>query len=220
MVDELSAHFRCIAIDTPGFGSAGDLEGGTVEELTEILIGLIRSVAPEPCILVGHSMTGKVSMVAASRQPENLIGMVLVAPSPLVPEPIPEDGRIKMAGAQASPASAREFVKQGAKRELSERDIEIGIEDVLRANPVAWRRWPQSGTREDWSAAIPSIDLPTLLVVGEDDPAIPLAFQKKHTLPHLKNGVLKIIPGTGHLVPYEAPKELAKLILSFAATLF
>jgi pimeloyl-ACP methyl ester carboxylesterase len=219
VIPELESHFRCIAIDTAGFGSAAGLEGGTVEELAQLLLGLIRSLAPEPCLVVGHSMTGKVSMVAASRRPENMMGLVLVAPSPLNPEPIEEPARIVMAAAQQNEATAREFFIQGATRPLSKEDIAIGVEDVMRANAVAWRRWPQSGTREDWSLAIRSIDLPSLLVVGEEDPAIPLAFQREHTLPHLANGTLKVIPDTGHLVPYEAPKELAALILSFASDL-
>ena len=220
VIQELESQFRCIAIDTPGFGSAGALEGGTVEELTQLLLGLIRSLAPEPCVVVGHSMTGKTSMVAASRRPENMVGLVLVAPSPLRPEPIEEKDRVVMASAQQDEASAHGFFVKGAKRPLSKEDIAIGVEDVMRANSVAWRRWPQSGTREDWSSVVPVIDLPSLLVVGEDDPAIPLAFQKEHTLHHLKNGSLKVIPGTGHLIPYEAPKELAALILAFAAELF
>ena len=216
---ELQPHFRCIAVDSPGFGEANQLEGATVEEQADVLLNLLRTLSPEPCFVVGHSMTGKVSMVAASRFPDNVVGMVLVAPSPLRPEPIVEQARAVMAAAQTSTATAREFFLKGAQRSMSEKDIETGVQDVLRANPIAFRRWPQSGTREDWSKAIPATELPTLLVVGEDDPAIPLAFQQEHTLPHLRKGNLKVLPGTGHLVPYEAPRELATLILSFAADL-
>jgi pimeloyl-ACP methyl ester carboxylesterase len=219
VVNLLAPSFRCVAADAPGFGDGSGIEGYTVEEMTQSVLVLLDSLSSEPVILAGHSMMGKVAMVAASRRPANLIGLILIAPSPLVPEPITEPDRITMAEAQATPGTAREFFLKGANLPLDPADIRQGIADVQRADPTAWRRWPQSGTREDWSQAIPTIDLTTLVVVGEKDKAIPLKFQRLHTMPHLPKGRLEVIPEAGHLTPYEAPAELAALISSFATEL-
>ena len=219
VIASLEGSYRCVAADAPGFGDASGVEGYTVEEMTQQVLELVASLVPEPVVLVGHSMMGKVSMVAASREPKNLVGLVLVAPSPLEAEPTPEKDRLETVEAQKDEASARAFFLKGAKSPLSEEDIRQGTEDALRANPVAWRRWPQSGSREDWTQTVPHVDLPALLVVGEHDPAIPLAFQKEHTLPRLRKGRLEVIGGVGHLTPYEAPGKLAGMIRVFVAGL-
>jgi pimeloyl-ACP methyl ester carboxylesterase len=215
----LSYRFRCVAADAPGFGDAVDVDGYTVEEMVQHVLRLTASFAEEPCVLIGHSMMGKVSMIAASRHPENLRALVLVAPSPLEPEPMTEDARLVMVRGNESDESARTFFLKGAKSELRPEDIQRGIEDVRRANRTAWRRWPESGTREDWSAAIPPIELPTLLLVGQYDPAIPLPFQREETMSHLRHGSLEVIAGVGHLLPYEAPVEVSNRIEAFVSCL-
>ncbi|CAN5604181.1 alpha/beta hydrolase [soil metagenome] len=224
MISRLAGRYRCLAADAPGFGESSDsdvdsdVEGYTVEEMTQQVLELVASFEGE-YVLVGHSMMGKVSMVAASRKPERLRGVVLVAPSPLVPEPMTEAARATMVVGNESRETALEFFVKGAKTELDAETQRIGVADVLRANPVAWRRWPQSGTREDWSGAISPLTLPSLLVVGEFDEAIPADFQREHTLPKLAQGQMELVKGVAHLIPYEAPGELAGLIDRFVAGL-
>lgn len=215
----LNAHHPCAAVDAPGFGTSRDIAGYTVHEMCQHFRETIESLHPRPVILVGHSMTGKVAMVLSQNAPANLQAVVLVAPSPLCPEPLTEGARSAMTRSQETRAAATSFVTNGAVRELSDLDLEIGIEDVFRTNPVAWVAWPQAGTREDWSMSVKSVGLPALLVVGEHDPSIPLAFQRQHTLPILARGRLEVISGAGHLLPYEAPRELAELLSAFVAGL-
>ena len=38
-------------------------------------------------VLVGHSMGGKLAQIVAKRQPDALVGLVLVAPAPPTPMP-------------------------------------------------------------------------------------------------------------------------------------
>ena len=213
----LRDNYSCMAVDAPGFGLSRDIAGYTVHEMCRHFRETIEGLAPRSVILVGHSMTGKVAMVLSRCPPVNLLGVVLVAPSPLNPEPMSEEARAEMTRAQGSLADATSFVKNGATRSLSDHDLEVAVKDVLRTNEAAWVAWPQSGTREDWTMSVKSIDLPSLLVIGESDPAIPLVFQRQHTLPLLKRGRLEVIAGAGHLLPYEAPRELATILSAFVA---
>ena len=216
VVGTLQAKFRCVAADMPGFGDAANVQGYTVQRMAEQVCELVQHFAPAPVVLVGHSMGGKVTMVVASDPPANLTGIVLVAPSPLTPEPMHGKTRMVMARGNQSRKQAEIFVHGGAHRPLSAEDLQLGIEDVMRANDAAWKAWPQSGTREDWSMDITEITLPSLLVVGECDSSIPLAYQREHTLPILRNGQLEVIADAAHLLPFEAPDRLSDLIGDFA----
>lgn len=211
VVEALKPTHRCITVDLPGFGDSRNIPGYSVAEMAEQVRALLQSLAPSPVVLIGHSMGGKVSMLLAADPTENLQQVILVAPSPLQPEPMTEEQRATMTVANTSENTAKDFVNNGAASALRHEDERIGIEDVLRTHPDAWTAWPQSGTREDWSDRIHNVAVHTDLIMGELDQAIPLAFQQKYTLPLIQpgGGQFIVIAAAAHMLPYEAAPELA-----------
>ncbi|AFL89812.1 putative hydrolase or acyltransferase of alpha/beta superfamily [Terriglobus roseus DSM 18391] len=224
VIARLDTRYRCVAADMPGFGDAAHLRGYTVSEMCAQVQALVTSFAPAPVALVAHSLSGKVAMVLAAEPPKNLKRLVLVGPSPLLPEPMTEEARARMLIANTTLERAEAFVRNGAHRPMAEEDVAIGIADVQRASPDAWRAWAEYGTREDWSDRVQDLRIPTTLVVGEYDEAIPLDFQRLHTLPLVERtgGRLVVIEDAAHMLPYEAAAELTMAIedaVSAVATL-
>ena len=214
VVERLSPHYRCVTADMPGFGDAADVRGYTVSAMSEAVQALVLHFAPTPVVLVAHSLSGKVAMVLAAEPPHNLTQLILVAPSPLLPEPMTEQARETMMLANTTHARIEGFVKNGAHHPMSDEDIDLGIADVQRANSDAWIAWVQHGTREDWSGRVKELRVPTTLIVGEYDEAIPLDFQRAHTLPLVERtgGKLIVIEDAAHMLPYEAAAELVMVI--------
>lgn len=210
VMERMSLQYRCVAADMPGFGDAANLRGYTVSDMCAQVQTLVLSFSPTPVVLVAHSLSGKVAMVLAAEPPRNLSQLILVAPSPLQPEPMTEDARETMRLANTTHDRAEAFVKNGAHRTMTDEDIATGIADVQRANPDAWRAWAEQGTREDWSDRVRELHVPTTLIVGEYDEAIPLSFQREHTLPLVERtgGRLIVIEDAAHMLPYEAAAEL------------
>ena len=70
--------------------------------------------------------------------------------------------------------------------------------------------------RADSQPTLATIDVPTLVVVGEEDALTPPADAAD-----LEDGIersrLVRIPEVGHLTPLEAPDEFTKALLSFLA---
>ena len=68
--------------------------------------------------------------------------------------------------------------------------------------------------REDHTGDLPSIPVPTLIVVGEADaitpPATAQAMQRE-----IPNSQLEVIPGAGHLAPMEQPEHVSRAIRGF-----
>jgi 3-oxoadipate enol-lactonase len=68
--------------------------------------------------------------------------------------------------------------------------------------------------REDSTATLATIDVPTLVVVGEEDALTPPSDAAE-----LEDGIrlarLVRMPGAGHLTPLEQPEEFSRALLSF-----
>ena len=222
VAEMLSGRCRVIAADMPGFGEAAALEGFSVAEMAAQVRELVESFAPKPAVLVGHSMSGKVAMVVVgAAPPENLSGLVLVAPSPLAGEPMGEAQRAEMAVANTTRERAEAFCKAGFFHPPSGEIWETAVGDVLRASDPAFHAWPENGTREDWTNRVPALKVPSLLIVGEHDRAIAPELQREQTLPLVEatGGRMELLRDAAHLLPYEKPAELAALIGDFVEQL-
>lgn len=75
----------------------------------------------------------------------------------------------------------------------------------------------QFAMREDISAAVASIDVPTIVISGEQDQVDRIATLQAELMPRIPHAQMHILPGTGHLSPLEAPTEVAWVIARFVA---
>jgi pimeloyl-ACP methyl ester carboxylesterase len=78
----LSSHARVVALDLAGFGLTppGD-RGSSVEANADLVIGVVDELGLSPVTLVGNSMGGLISLIAATTSPDHVDGLVLVNPA-------------------------------------------------------------------------------------------------------------------------------------------
>jgi pimeloyl-ACP methyl ester carboxylesterase len=109
--------------------------------------------------------------------------------------------------------------RQGAAVPISEKLSEMIIEDTLRGAPQAKRAWPEAGMIEDISSAVPDINVPTLVLAGENDQVERVATLERELIPRIPDAQMKVIPRSGHLSLLEVPDEIAAGIRNFLASL-
>ena len=213
VMNQLSDEYRCIAIDLRGHGdSDGFPVAYAVDDMADDVANLLTILKVGNFVLVCHSMSGKVALALASRQPTGLQSLLLVSPSPPVPEPIPDDERQKLLAGYGQRSAAETMVKNTTAVLVSEAIRQQIIADNLRTAKPAWDAWLLQGSNEDISSRMTTINVPVRIIVGSEDRALPSDVQTKMTLPYLKDVTLEIINGAGHLLPWEVPDTLARFI--------
>lgn len=222
LAERLGPHVRCIGIDLPGFGDEAPMPGGDVAAMADhVAARIVAEAPPGPWIIAGNSMGAKVALALARRHEDGelagLAGLVLLAGSPPAPEPMAEERRQAMiAWIDADPETRRReadaFVSSNVGAPLDPEDHARAIEDVLRANPQAWKAWLTGGANEDWRERIGTLSVPALVVSGAEDGDLGPEAQAALTLTHLARHRHEVAPGAGHLLPLERPEMLAALI--------
>ncbi|KZE16007.1 MULTISPECIES: alpha/beta fold hydrolase [Sphingomonas] len=214
LVRERLGDVPSIALDLPGFGSAADRGGGDVAGM----VAAVRPVVADAgrCVLVGHSMGGKIATIVAAQEGPAVAGVVLVAASPPAPEPIDEARRARMiewfADGSISQEDAAAFVDANCAAPLPPVLREQAVADVRHARAAAWTGWLEHGSREDWRERVGRIGVPALIVAGAEDGDLGEAAQRRLNLPHYPDGRVEVVADAAHLIPYEQPDRLAALI--------
>ncbi|WP_254508681.1 alpha/beta fold hydrolase [Anatilimnocola floriformis] len=222
-ISELSSDFRVIAPDLRGLGLS-EVTTGTVtmqryaDDLAELLTALD---VKEPVIFCGLSMGGYIAWQFVARHRAKLAALI-VADSRAV-----ADAEKAAAGRKET---ADKVEKEGTKvvadamlpKLFPAREIERGAafvkatEAVMLASPPAGVAAALRGmaARPDFTSELPKIDIPTLIICGEED-AIAPAAEMKGIAEAIPGGKFVNIAGAGHMSPLEKPAEFNAAIRSF-----
>lgn len=219
VMNHLSDTYRCLAIDLRGCGDSAAPESGySVDDMADDIADLLVVLDIQDFVLVGHSMSGKVALALAvgtpdRPQPTGFQSLLLVSPSPPVPEPIPDDERKKLLQGYGQRSVAEQTLKNITAAHVSKPIQEQIILDDLRTSKPAWDAWLLTGSKENISERMASLTVPVHIIVGTEDQALPPDVQERLVVPYLRNVTLDTIKGVGHLIPWEAPDALVDFIL-------
>jgi pimeloyl-ACP methyl ester carboxylesterase len=220
VADLLADDYRTVTIDEPGFGDAHDITGYSMTDMAQQFADTIAELTLDRYVLVGHSMSGKLFQILASRAGEHFglthppEGLVLLTPTPLSREVGGEDMRHHLLAATTSRDDAETFVDTHIALPILAEVRERAVQDYQRVNRSAWEAWLNHGVYEDWVERAAPVTVKTLLIAAEQDPVWGPDMQQRLTMPHLANATLKSID-SGHSVPLEAPELLAAMLRDF-----
>jgi pimeloyl-ACP methyl ester carboxylesterase len=222
VIDGLSPRFHCVALDARGSGSSDAPSSGyRIADLADDVEGAIAALKLKSYVLVGHSMGGKTAQLLASRRPQGLRGLALVASSPPTPMATSPEHRDQLRKAYAS----RDAVNWGLDNVLtdspiSDKDREMLVADALQISPGLRDGWIDVATQEDCSSEVAKVDVPVAVIAGDADKVDPLDVVKAHILPAFRDPETHFLKNKGHLLPIEAPRELVEILGNFAAKAF
>ncbi|MDF0529775.1 alpha/beta hydrolase [Tsukamurella sp. 8F] len=215
VIDELPGR-AVLALDFRGWGRSSDLPGPyTLDRHAADVLAVLEVADVRDYILIGHSMGGKVAQLVAARHPNGLRRLVLAAPAPARPgREITTRYQTQLSHAYDSDdavAEALDHVLTARELDVETRSRIVSDSRATR-DPAAAQAWPLSGITEDITHAVQQIAVPAAIVVGTSDVVEPPETLRDNLIPYLATSRLVLLPGVGHLVPLEAPADLAAVI--------
>ncbi len=220
VVSELQVKFMTVAYDARGWGHSDKTPAGyTLADLADEALSLIENLGIKTYVLVGHSLGGKISQLIASRHPEGLKGLILVAPAPPTPLRFPDEMRETQIHAYDNRENVLQTISFLSARTPSPEIVEQIIEDSMSGSRDATLAYPTASILEDISSEVSKISVPTLVLAGELDQLDSIEQHKREVVARIPNARFEIVKGSGHLIPIDEPLQLAKEIASFMSLL-
>lgn len=233
----LSKGNKVIAPDLPGYGGSDRIDGEyTLEFYTEIVKGVIEAFQCPPVILVGLSLGGGICLNMALKYPE-LIKLLVPVDAWGVFQRLPNhrlthwytrskinDNLYKWTGKCRSIVRwSLESNLIGDKTRITDALVDEVQESMLEPNAgkpfISFQRSEitKTGLNTDLFSRLSEISIPTLLVHGSKDKAVPLkdAIVASKIIPDCK---LYIMEGCKHWPQKERPEEFSKVVRQFIET--
>ncbi|HEY5092753.1 MAG TPA: alpha/beta hydrolase [Acidimicrobiales bacterium] len=194
-----------VALDLPGFGaSPAPTKGGGAREYAELIAPVLVGLGDAPFVLVGHSFGGRIACVVASKHPE-LVDQLVLTGVPLIRR-----------GHSRAPRAFRLLRWLHRRGVVSEARMEsarqkYGSTDYRNAHGVM-RDVLVANVNESYEDELATIVAPVTLLWGERDDVTPEVVATRASAVLSATHTLVSLPGVGHLVPTEAPADLATTV--------
>jgi pimeloyl-ACP methyl ester carboxylesterase len=217
---ELQSSYRIVTYDMRGWGQSGATENGySIAALADEATALIQHLGLKQYVLIGHSMGGKVAQLVASRDPAELVGLILVAPATPTPSHLPEEAKQQQVHAYDNRETVIQTIAFLTARTPDAETVEQIVQDSLSGTPEAKLAWPISAMLEDISPEVSKITVPTLVLAGEHDQLDSVEQHRREVIARISGARLEIISDSGHLLPIDEPVRTARAIDQFVRQL-
>lgn len=221
----LSAGFRVIRFDLPGFGLTGADPTGDYSDARAmaVLAALMETLQVRRAILVGNSMGGRIAWNFAARYPARVARLVLISPDgfagagiaygqasgvPLTARLLPYVMPMPLLRASLAPAYADpQRLTEAVVARYRDMLLAPGVRDAVLARM-------EQVVLEDPVPVLRTLHLPVLLLWGEQDHMIPIGNAADY-LAALPDARLVALPGLGHVPQEESPAEALEPVQAF-----
>jgi pimeloyl-ACP methyl ester carboxylesterase len=222
VAEPLSSVYRVLLPDLRGLGASGPGEGiATMEKHVNDVLRVCHDAGVERAVFAGNSIGGYVLFEFWRRFRERVLSLILVDTKA---SPDSEDAR------KTRLAAADEVLKHGTEpfidgqlpKLLGESSRRNRPDQVNRAKKMMMQTSAagiaavQRGMAErpDSMPTLKTIDVPTLVVVGDEDVVTP-APEMELIHRHVRGSQMMRIPQAGHYSPFERPDDVHRAMREF-----
>lgn len=208
--EALGESYRLIAPDVRGFGESDATTEYSMDAFADDLAALLDHLQVERAVVGGLSMGGYITFAFLRRHRERIAALVLADTRP---DADSAEVRARREGSQvqvrtSGGASLIDGFVVSILSEETQRERPDAVEALKRVmdqNDDAWIGGLEAmKNRTDSSDLLSTIDVPTLIVVGEHDPLAPVDVARDmHD--RIRHSRLVVVEGAGHVASLEVP---------------
>lgn len=214
----LTQRYRVVRYDSRGHGRSAAPPGPyTIEMLAADAVGLLDALGIERAHFCGLSKGGMVGQVLGARHGERLRSLTLCATACRLPPKELWDERIRTALEQGMAALADAVVERWFTPGFrAQPTIAVdGVRQMILETPPEGYAACCAAIRDmDLCETIRAIRVPTLVIVGDQDPATPPAMAEEIQT-RVPGARLEVIAGAAHLVNIEQAIAFNASLLGF-----
>lgn len=220
-VPHLADQFRIITLDCRGHGASSRTPGPyTVTGFADDIAAVLDAAGVERTTIAGCSMGGCVALAFAIAHPARTRALGLIDTTAWYGEDAPTAWHQR--GQQGVEKGLASLVAFQTTRWFSDGfreanpEIVRGMVEVFVANdPACYAASCDMLGAADLRAGLASIDMPTAVIVGEEDYATPVAMAEAMAA-GITGATIEVIKGGRHLTPVECPERIARFIRALA----
>jgi len=221
-VDEFSKDYKCVSYDIRGLGGSPAGDGQfTMESFVDDLEKILDELKHNKPVLCGLSMGGYISLRALERMQERFSAAILCDTRS---EADNNEGKLKRAAGikrinkEGLAPFAKDFITNcfgGDFKQNGKEELQKIIEKSSQFNPVGVKGSLLAMlSRSDTTMNLGKINIPTLLICGEQDTLTPPPVMKD-IFHKIKKAEFVEIQNAGHMTPIENPQVVNKAIRDF-----
>lgn len=221
----LAVQARCLAPDLRGFGETTAAAPYSMDQYADDLVGLLDMLHIDRAIVAGLSMGGYVAFAFWRRHPHRVRALMLCNTRPGADTDEGREKRRKLIATareqgMSAVADAQVTGMLGKTTRSNRPEITNSVHRMLASQPVEGVAGALEAmmNRPDSTPTLATIDVPTLIVAGDEDAIIPMT-EAKGMQAAIRGSTLEVITGTGHLSNLERPAAFNHVVSEFLAKL-
>jgi 3-oxoadipate enol-lactonase len=214
-LDHFGKSRRAVAFDYPGYGESDFIDGATREDYAAAIFAAMDALDIDRAHVCGLSLGGVIAIAMHAQAPHRCASLIIADSFAVHPD---GQGIYDRSIAASRSMTMRELAEartgvllgSAATAELRQ-DV---IDTMAEIDPAAYRLGAAAVWLADQQDRVAAIDVPTLVIVGEEDRITPPALSEElhRSIPGSR---LELIPASGHLANAEQAGAFNQAIESF-----
>ena len=219
-MDTLESHFQVFRYDTRGHGASDAPEGAyTLEMLGKDALALLDALEIETVHFVGLSMGGMIGQCLALSHKDRINSLTLCDTAAVIPaeaQPI-WDERIAAARKEGMQALVQATLERWFTQpylKLNPPQVELIRSQILSTPVAGFIGCSEAIRRLNYLKRLSELTLPTLIIVGEEDPGTPVSASEAMQA-QIDGSKLVVLPSAAHLSNIEQAERFNRALMDF-----
>ena len=208
-----SQGFNVLSVDLPGHGNSEGPSLESIEKISNWVKSLINVLGIKKIIIIGHSQGSLIGIDFASRYPDLISSLVLVAGTYKMP--VNQDLiDYAEAGDEKAVLLMMKWGYEGSKAFIGGNPVKKIINSSRDIREILAVDLNACNNYKDGKESLKKINCPTLCIFGDLDKMVPLEVGNKMAS-MIKNSEKKIINNCGHMIIFEKAFEMRNTVKEF-----